>query len=156
MYTILKLQTFLLCYLVSFNSSKKLTKNFNLHNYHGISSRIVFVRFLEELKTPKRHFEIKWPLAQTWIWKKSLILQLLFRLRNLCFIVKCNVAAFLLLCKNAINQFVNPNYLLYNIKRVLRADKSYSWKIDKLHYFLGEDNFCKQRRLVLKSTRLAK
>ena len=59
MYTILKLQTFLLCYLVSFNSSKKLTKNFNLHNYHGISSRIVFVRFLEELKTPKRHFEIK-------------------------------------------------------------------------------------------------
>ena len=26
------------------------------------SSRIVFVRFLEELKTPKRHFEINWTL----------------------------------------------------------------------------------------------
>ena len=27
-------------------------------NYYGTSSRIVFVRFLEELKIPKRHFEI--------------------------------------------------------------------------------------------------
>jgi hypothetical protein len=27
-------------------------------NYYGTSSEIVFVRFLEELKTPKRHFEI--------------------------------------------------------------------------------------------------
>ena len=28
-------------------------------NYYDISGRIVFVRFLEELKTPKRHFKIK-------------------------------------------------------------------------------------------------
>ena len=31
--------------------------------YYGTSSRIVFVRFLEELKTLKRHFEINWPLV---------------------------------------------------------------------------------------------
>ena len=31
-------------------------------NYYGTSSRIVFVRFLEELKTPKSPFEINWPL----------------------------------------------------------------------------------------------
>ena len=30
--------------------------------YHGTSSRIVFIRFLGELKTLKRHFEINWPL----------------------------------------------------------------------------------------------
>ena len=28
------------------------------------SSRIVFVRFLGELKTPKGHFEINWPLEE--------------------------------------------------------------------------------------------
>ena len=32
-------------------------------NYYDTSSRIVFVRFLEELKTPKRHFEMNWPLV---------------------------------------------------------------------------------------------
>ena len=32
-------------------------------NCYGTSSRIVFVRFLEELKTSKRHFEINWPLV---------------------------------------------------------------------------------------------
>ena len=32
---------------------------------YGTSSRIVFVRFLKELKTPKRHFEINWPLSST-------------------------------------------------------------------------------------------
>ena len=32
-------------------------------NYYGTSCRIVFVRFLEELKTSKRHFEINWPLV---------------------------------------------------------------------------------------------
>ena len=42
------------------NSSKKSTKN--QPNYHDTSGRIVFVHFLEELKTPKRHFEIDWPL----------------------------------------------------------------------------------------------
>ena len=30
--------------------------------YYGTSSRIVFVCFLWELKTPKRHFEINWAL----------------------------------------------------------------------------------------------
>ena len=31
--------------------------------YYGTSSRIIFVRFLGELKSPKRHFEINWPLV---------------------------------------------------------------------------------------------
>ena len=31
------------------------------------SSRIVLVPFLEELKTPKRHFEINWPLNKIFI-----------------------------------------------------------------------------------------
>ena len=31
--------------------------------YYGTSSQTVFVRFLGELKTPKRHFEINWPLV---------------------------------------------------------------------------------------------
>ena len=31
--------------------------------YYGTSSRIVFVCFLGELKTLKRHFEINWPLV---------------------------------------------------------------------------------------------
>ena len=34
------------------------------HYYYGTLSQIVFVHFLEELKTPKRHFEINWPLAR--------------------------------------------------------------------------------------------
>ena len=33
-------------------------------NYYGTSSRIVFFRFLEELKKSKRHFEINWPLGR--------------------------------------------------------------------------------------------
>ena len=32
------------------------------NDYYSTSSRIVFVRFLGEFKTPKRHFEINWPL----------------------------------------------------------------------------------------------
>ena len=32
-------------------------------NNYDASGRIFFVRFLEELKTPKRRFEINWPLA---------------------------------------------------------------------------------------------
>jgi hypothetical protein len=31
--------------------------------YYGTSSRIVFVHFLGELKTPKRYFEINLPLS---------------------------------------------------------------------------------------------
>ena len=32
-------------------------------NYYHTSGRLVFVRFSEELKTPKSPFEINWPLA---------------------------------------------------------------------------------------------
>ena len=42
--------------------SQKTNEKIRLY-YYGTSSRIVFVRFLGELKTPKRHFEINWPLA---------------------------------------------------------------------------------------------
>ena len=40
------------------NSYKKHTKKFDFTTKYDILGRIVFVRFLEELKTPKRHFEI--------------------------------------------------------------------------------------------------
>ena len=39
----------------TFNSPQKRTKN--LIYYYGTSSRIVFVRFLGEVKTPKINFE---------------------------------------------------------------------------------------------------
>ena len=42
--------------------SQKMNKKIQLY-YHGTSSWIVFVRFLGELKMPKRHFEINWPLV---------------------------------------------------------------------------------------------
>ena len=42
---------------------QKTNKTIMLH-YYDTSGRIVFVRFLEELKTPKRHFEINWPLVE--------------------------------------------------------------------------------------------
>ena len=38
------------------------TKKFDFTTYYGTSSRIVFVHFLGELKTPKGHFEINGPL----------------------------------------------------------------------------------------------
>ena len=46
---------------------KKRTKRNRLYyyTYYGTSSWIVFVCFLGELKTPKRHFEINWPLGCT-------------------------------------------------------------------------------------------
>ena len=40
------------------NSSKKRSKKFDFTKYYDTSGRIVFIRLLEELKTPKRHFEI--------------------------------------------------------------------------------------------------
>ena len=43
--------------------SQKGTK-IRLYN-HGTSSRIIFIRFLGELKTRKGHFEINWPLVVT-------------------------------------------------------------------------------------------
>ena len=39
------------------NSSKKRVKKFDDH-YHVTSGQLVFVRFLEKVKTPKRPFEI--------------------------------------------------------------------------------------------------
>ena len=45
-----------------FNSPKKRTKKFYFTTM--VPRRIVFVRFLGELKTPKRHFEINWPLER--------------------------------------------------------------------------------------------
>jgi hypothetical protein len=42
--------------------SRKTNKKIRLY-YYGTSSPILFVRFLGELKTPKIHFEINWPLS---------------------------------------------------------------------------------------------
>ena len=41
-----------------------LQKNEQKNYYYGTSSRIIFNGFFEELKTPKRHFEINWPLIK--------------------------------------------------------------------------------------------
>ena len=43
----------------SLQFSQKTNEKLRLY-YYGTSSQIVFVRFLGELKTPKRHFEINW------------------------------------------------------------------------------------------------
>ena len=43
--------------------------------YYGTSSRIVFVRFLGELKTLKRHYEINWILD----WSHPNVISILFR-----------------------------------------------------------------------------
>ena len=45
--------------------SQKTNKKIRLY-YYGISSWIVFIRFLGELKSPKRHLEINWPLEKYW------------------------------------------------------------------------------------------
>ena len=42
--------------------SQKTNKKVQLY-YYNTSSLIVFIRFLGELKTPKRHFEINWTLV---------------------------------------------------------------------------------------------
>ena len=36
---------------------------FGWSEYYDTSGQIVFIRFLEELKTQKRHFDINWPLT---------------------------------------------------------------------------------------------
>ena len=56
-YDFVKGQLISKCLFGVFNSLKKRTKTIRLY-YYGTSSRIIFVRFLGELKTPKRHFEI--------------------------------------------------------------------------------------------------
>ena len=48
------------------NSSKKRTKKFDIQ-YYDTSGWLVFVRFLEELKTSKSPFEMNWPL----IWRND-------------------------------------------------------------------------------------
>ena len=45
------------CFLVSADSSKKQTKEFDL-----LPWRLVFVHFLEESEDTKKHFDIIWPL----------------------------------------------------------------------------------------------
>ena len=49
------------CYL---QFSQRTNEKNQLYCY-GTSSQIVFVRVLGELKAPKRHFEINWPLVVT-------------------------------------------------------------------------------------------
>ena len=49
-----------------FQFFQKTNKKIWLYHY-GTSSRIVFIRFSEELKIPKRHFEINWPLYVNYI-----------------------------------------------------------------------------------------
>ena len=62
-------QLFSKCFFGVFNSPKKLTKTIRLE----VVKSNVFVRFLGELKIPKRDFEIYWPLAIAWNLKKYLI-----------------------------------------------------------------------------------
>ena len=50
----------LFCYLQLFQKTNEKIRP----NYNGTSYWIVFVGFLEELKTPKRNFEINWPLVE--------------------------------------------------------------------------------------------
>ena len=57
------------CLFGIFNSPKKTNEKIPLY-YYGTSSRIIFVSFLGELKTPKRHFKINWPLANPIIFYK--------------------------------------------------------------------------------------
>ena len=47
------------CWYPEFFQKKRMKK---INHYNDTSVRLVFVRFLEELKTPKSPFEIKWPL----------------------------------------------------------------------------------------------
>ena len=53
------------CLFGILNSSRKWKRK--LPNYYGTSSWVVFVHFLEELKTPKIYFEINWPLLHNWV-----------------------------------------------------------------------------------------
>ena len=60
------------CLFGIFNSPKKWMKKF-----YGTSSRIVFIHFLGELKTPKRHFKSNWPLKLSKIFIKSFTTELM-------------------------------------------------------------------------------
>ena len=70
--TICKGQLISKCLFGIFNLSQKTNEKILLY-YYGTSSRIVFVRFLGELNTLKRHFEINWPLENfVWRWLRLL------------------------------------------------------------------------------------
>ena len=62
--SVLKVSWFRNVFCGILNSSKNERKKSTLLLYtnYDTSCRIVFVCFLEELKTPKTHFEINWPL----------------------------------------------------------------------------------------------
>ena len=51
-------------YFLYLQFSQKTNKKIWLY-YYGTSSWIIFIRFLGELKAPKRHFKINWPLVHT-------------------------------------------------------------------------------------------
>ena len=48
-----------------------LTNKKNQHNFYGTSSRIVLVRFLEELKVTERHFENNQPFRSFQFFQNS-------------------------------------------------------------------------------------
>ena len=92
-------------FLVNLQFAQKMNKKFR-HYYYGTSRRIVFIHFFWELKTPKRHFEINWPLGQC-ICYKSL---------------------------NLINQFSFPVFTAFSKWCRFAMDHNLSWDIwhDKL------------------------
>ena len=53
----IKGQLILKCFFWYFQFSQKMNEKIGQY-YYGTSSRIVCVRFLRKLKTPKRHFEV--------------------------------------------------------------------------------------------------
>ena len=60
---LLKVSWFRNVFLVSSNLPPKKTNEKIRLYYYGTSSQIAYIRFLNELRTLKRHFEINWPLA---------------------------------------------------------------------------------------------
>ena len=50
--------------------SQKMNEKIRLY-YYDSSGRLVFVRFLGEIKDKKRHFEINWPLKEGGAWSSS-------------------------------------------------------------------------------------
>ena len=93
------------CLLGIFNSPKKTNEKIQL--YYGTSSRIVFVRFLGELKTPKRHFEINWPLVVS----KTLFSWIPIILENLCCSVKMQWLIYKIQIKSLARFFLKIVYI---------------------------------------------
>ena len=57
------------CFLWYLQFSQKTNEKIWLYYLIGTSCQIVFVCFLGELKTTKRHFEINWPLVLSMCYK---------------------------------------------------------------------------------------